>query len=520
MAIEEGNREARLPPAQDGDDDRRNQPSTSRGEPARVGVMNQQCKVCGEPAAGYHFGAFTCEGCKSFFGRTYNNANNITDCKNGNQCVINKRNRTTCKACRLRKCLVVGMSKSSSRYGRRSNWFKINCLLADKHDPNLSLPPGAIAPYPPNYLVDFLRRTESHSFNNTNNNNNSNDNRADLPSPSRGDLAQQLQSRLATLQVAMMNQEQVGRQSDSDSDGVTEEPVPGSSRAWRDGPSQPEAAGGAEEDAAAGRNIPPEGNATSQNVVRFSAPSSFGFMSAPSASMSPRPSTSQSVPYTLMLNDLEFSRTYGNMYRRSNSASEAGSADGSSSDGDRMRDHELRSSSERLNRTNSPSSSEVSPRNTVNATLTFRAAYQRGLCQYMGLNMAYPPRDLVTPTTSQNSLAGGDRLLISPNPGRLADEQDEPMDLSVRTGQSSTEPANNNEQRTDDEQRTCTPLDLRTYSEPPVQRQSGSAVAQPRRPGAVVATLPATMMNQEQVRRRSDFAEDAVTEEPIPGSDS
>ncbi|XP_031771044.1 nuclear receptor subfamily 2 group F member 1-B-like [Apis florea] len=28
------------------------------------GQMNQQCKVCGEPAAGFHFGAFTCEGCK------------------------------------------------------------------------------------------------------------------------------------------------------------------------------------------------------------------------------------------------------------------------------------------------------------------------------------------------------------------------------------------------------------------------------------------------------------------------
>ncbi|KAG8312936.1 hypothetical protein J6590_013277 [Homalodisca vitripennis] len=26
--------------------------------------MNQQCKVCNEPAAGFHFGAFTCEGCK------------------------------------------------------------------------------------------------------------------------------------------------------------------------------------------------------------------------------------------------------------------------------------------------------------------------------------------------------------------------------------------------------------------------------------------------------------------------
>lgn len=26
--------------------------------------MNQRCRVCGEKAAGFHFGAFTCEGCK------------------------------------------------------------------------------------------------------------------------------------------------------------------------------------------------------------------------------------------------------------------------------------------------------------------------------------------------------------------------------------------------------------------------------------------------------------------------
>ncbi|XP_034249581.1 knirps-related protein-like, partial [Thrips palmi] len=94
--------------------------------------MNQQCKVCGEPAAGFHFGAFTCEGCKSFFGRSYNNLGSITECKNQGSCVINKKNRTSCKACRLRKCLLVGMSKSGSRYGRRSNWFKIHCLLQEQ----------------------------------------------------------------------------------------------------------------------------------------------------------------------------------------------------------------------------------------------------------------------------------------------------------------------------------------------------------------------------------------------------
>ncbi|XP_076271723.1 knirps-related protein-like isoform X2 [Rhynchophorus ferrugineus] len=94
--------------------------------------MNQTCKVCGEPAAGFHFGAFTCEGCKSFFGRSYNNISSINDCKNNNKCIINKKNRTACKACRLRKCMLVGMSKSGSRYGRRSNWFKIHCLLQEQ----------------------------------------------------------------------------------------------------------------------------------------------------------------------------------------------------------------------------------------------------------------------------------------------------------------------------------------------------------------------------------------------------
>ncbi|KAF2364629.1 Zinc finger nuclear hormone receptor-type [Trinorchestia longiramus] len=94
--------------------------------------MQQWCRVCGEAAAGFHFGAFTCEGCKSFFGRSYNSVTSLSDCKSGGRCVITKKNRTTCKSCRLRQCIKAGMSKSGSRYGRRSNWFKIHCLLQDQ----------------------------------------------------------------------------------------------------------------------------------------------------------------------------------------------------------------------------------------------------------------------------------------------------------------------------------------------------------------------------------------------------
>ncbi|XP_039755645.1 knirps-related protein-like [Pararge aegeria] len=126
--------------------------------------MNQKCKVCGEPAAGFHFGAFTCEGCKSFFGRSYNNLNSITECKNNGECVINKKNRTACKACRLRKCLMVGMSKSGSRYGRRSNWFKIHCLLQEQQQaaqshspPRLPQSPHLAPPFPPHLFPGLAR---------------------------------------------------------------------------------------------------------------------------------------------------------------------------------------------------------------------------------------------------------------------------------------------------------------------------------------------------------------------------
>ncbi|XP_028170165.1 knirps-related protein-like [Ostrinia nubilalis] len=117
--------------------------------------MNQKCKVCGEPAAGFHFGAFTCEGCKSFFGRSYNNLNSITECKNNGECVINKKNRTACKACRLRKCLMVGMSKSGSRYGRRSNWFKIHCLLQEQQQAAQSRSPPRVPPSPHSLAPPF-----------------------------------------------------------------------------------------------------------------------------------------------------------------------------------------------------------------------------------------------------------------------------------------------------------------------------------------------------------------------------
>ena len=72
----------------------------------------------------------------------------MSECKNNGECTINKKNRTSCKACRLRKCLLVGMSKSGSRYGRRSNWFKIHCLLQEQQEAKNTMNLGSYQKYP------------------------------------------------------------------------------------------------------------------------------------------------------------------------------------------------------------------------------------------------------------------------------------------------------------------------------------------------------------------------------------
>ncbi|XP_037015750.2 estrogen receptor beta isoform X1 [Artibeus jamaicensis] len=94
------------------------------------------CAVCSDYASGYHYGVWSCEGCKAFFKRSIQGHNDYI-CPATNQCTIDKNRRKSCQACRLRKCHEVGMVKCGSRRERcgyriaqrqRSSKEQLHCL--------------------------------------------------------------------------------------------------------------------------------------------------------------------------------------------------------------------------------------------------------------------------------------------------------------------------------------------------------------------------------------------------------
>uniref|UniRef100_A0A3Q2YE51 Estrogen receptor n=3 Tax=Hippocampus comes TaxID=109280 RepID=A0A3Q2YE51_HIPCM len=91
-------------------------------EAAAIGVFEMAketrfCAVCSDYASGYHYGVWSCEGCKAFFKRSIQGHNDYV-CPATNQCTIDRNRRKSCQACRLRKCYEVGMMKGGVRKDR------------------------------------------------------------------------------------------------------------------------------------------------------------------------------------------------------------------------------------------------------------------------------------------------------------------------------------------------------------------------------------------------------------------
>ncbi|XP_030852666.1 uncharacterized protein LOC115917889 [Strongylocentrotus purpuratus] len=100
--------------------------------------MNILCQVCGDKASGFHYGVHSCEGCKGFFRRTVQHNLTYRPCPNGGKCVIQRKNRNQCQSCRLRKCILMGMSKNAVRFGRMSKREKMKLTQVMKEISNKS----------------------------------------------------------------------------------------------------------------------------------------------------------------------------------------------------------------------------------------------------------------------------------------------------------------------------------------------------------------------------------------------
>ncbi|XP_043239972.1 ecdysone-induced protein 78C-like isoform X2 [Amphibalanus amphitrite] len=86
------------------------------------------CRVCGDKASGYHYGVTSCEGCKGFFRRSIQKQIEYRCLREG-KCLVIRLNRNRCQYCRFKKCLAVGMSRDSVRYGRVPKRSRERCEL-------------------------------------------------------------------------------------------------------------------------------------------------------------------------------------------------------------------------------------------------------------------------------------------------------------------------------------------------------------------------------------------------------
>ncbi|CAJ0563165.1 unnamed protein product, partial [Mesorhabditis spiculigera] len=75
------------------------------------------CAVCGDGQAKLHYGVLACYGCKGFFRRTLTGKYRYV-CRFGNNCVVDKFQRNSCRFCRFNRCLEVGMDPKAVRPDR------------------------------------------------------------------------------------------------------------------------------------------------------------------------------------------------------------------------------------------------------------------------------------------------------------------------------------------------------------------------------------------------------------------
>uniref|UniRef100_A0AC35U5P8 Nuclear receptor domain-containing protein n=1 Tax=Rhabditophanes sp. KR3021 TaxID=114890 RepID=A0AC35U5P8_9BILA len=85
-------------------------------------LTDTPCKVCNDHSSGKHYGIHSCDGCAGFFKRSVRRPRTYV-CKNRGRgeegkCLVDKTHRNQCRACRFRRCVMIGMNKEAVQHER------------------------------------------------------------------------------------------------------------------------------------------------------------------------------------------------------------------------------------------------------------------------------------------------------------------------------------------------------------------------------------------------------------------
>ncbi|KAF2367947.1 Nuclear hormone receptor ligand-binding domain [Trinorchestia longiramus] len=124
-----------------------------RQEPKNRINYDIPCLVCHDNSSGKHYGIHACDGCAGFFKRAIRTKRQYSCCMTTKKeygygrgaqevCIIDKSTRNKCRACRLDKCIAVGMNKHAvqNERGPRASTRKKHQELFMRHQSPDSTP--------------------------------------------------------------------------------------------------------------------------------------------------------------------------------------------------------------------------------------------------------------------------------------------------------------------------------------------------------------------------------------------